>query len=59
MGDDVVHLPGDPGPFLDGGDDCLLVAFAFELLRPVRKDAEGVVLLANVHTQHEAGHDQT
>ena len=51
MGQDVVHLPGDPGPFhdLSLGDPELLLAF--EPLGPLLKGGRQVAAGTDVHAR--------
>lgn len=55
VADDVVHLPGDPGPFGGGGEAGLLVALAFQPVGPVDEGLR--VLLARTHQDAREGGD--
>ena len=58
MRDDVVDLPGDPGPLGGRGELGLLVSFAFQALGPVYQGRDVGAPGPDVVTQQQGERDQ-
>ena len=57
MGDDVVHLPGDPGPLGGRGQGPLLIPLAFQAFRAVAQFGQVGPAGGRVQAQPEGGGD--
>ena len=57
MGDDVVHLPGDPGPLGGRGEGPLLIPLAFQAFRAVAQFGQVGPAGGRVQAEPEGGRD--
>src|SRR5258705_13188131 len=55
MGDDVMHLAGDPGPFGREVEQRLLVAFAFSTLAALSRGGQGRAPVAHGDPREQGG----